>query len=372
VKFLFVPIDRFAQSFCYYRGADGEASEPIPLEVLDQAVRFAGARDLSVNFVYGRTEPPETFVPLMNSVRHADIVPLSLAESHPGSVVIVGPEELDQASKADLGKETNLIIRFPIERAAQLSDCLAPLLGKHQRLSLCLLNLEKASDSDMEFYELALKQLVDLEVEWLRSRLVVELGFLTDRLLLTSMRNCQAGIEHVTVGPDGDLYLCPGFLCDQPEKPIGSLTRGLHMPSAELLSIDHSPICSSCDAYHCKRCVYLNKTLTLEMNTPSRQQCISSHHERNASRSLLTLLRDVAPFSGLPSIPELDYLDPFEKLRRTNGVTSPGVGTGPQDSHTIRSAIETGGNGSLEQLLMKILETQEEILGILKGVARNE
>jgi CXXX repeat peptide maturase len=374
VKFLVVPIDRFAQPFCYYRGADSDASEPIPLEVLAQAVHFAVARDLTVNFVYGRREPPKAFVPLMGSVRHADIVPLSLAESHPGSVVVVGPDELEHASKANLGKQANVIVRFPVERVAQLCDCLPPLLGRHTRLSLCLLNLEKASDSDLELYELALKQLVGLEAEWLRSRTVVELGFLTDRLLLTSMRNCQAGIDHVTVGPEGDLFLCPGFLADQPETPIGSLARGLQIPNAELLSIDHSPICSSCDAYQCKRCIYLNKTLTLEMNTPSHQQCVSSHHERNASRSLLTLLRDVPPFSGLPSIPELDYLDPFKKLRRTDVVTNPDVSTRSQDSRTDRTRPEIGtrANGSLEQLLMRILKTQEEILELLKGGARDE
>jgi CXXX repeat peptide maturase len=80
-----------------------------------------------------------------------------------------------------------------------------------------------------------------------------------------------------------------------------------------LLQLRHAPICSRCDAYQCRRCVYLSQLMTGELNTPSRQQCVAAHLERNASRRLLRRLRPFLRNSDeMPEIPEIDYLDPLE------------------------------------------------------------
>ena len=54
--------------------------------------------------------------------------------------------------------------------------------------------------------------------------------------------------------------------------------------------------------------------MTLEVNTPSHEQCVLAHMERNASRELLQNIRKHGTF--LPEqkeIKEIDYLDPFDK-----------------------------------------------------------
>ena len=56
--------------------------------------------------------------------------------------------------------------------------------------------------------------------------------------------------------------------------------------------------------------MWLNKETTLEVNTPSRQQCVCAHLERNASRDLIEPLF----IQDMVSIPEIEYLDPFEEL----------------------------------------------------------
>lgn len=56
----------------------------------------------------------------------------------------------------------------------------------------------------------------------------------------------------------------------------------------------------------------LNRKTTLEVNTPSHEQCVVAHLERNASRRLLTDIRQVGAFLQGKEISIIDYLDPFE------------------------------------------------------------
>lgn len=56
--------------------------------------------------------------------------------------------------------------------------------------------------------------------------------------------------------------------------------------------------------------------MTLEVNTPSHEQCVMAHLERNAARNLLASIRSKGTFlPDKPEIKEIDYLDPFEKLQ---------------------------------------------------------
>lgn len=93
---------------------------------------------------------------------------------------------------------------------------------------------------------------------------------------------------------------------------IGSLEDGLDIKNPQLYKLDHAPICRKCDAYQCRRCVWINRKTTLEVNTPSREQCIIAHLERNASRKLLTSIRELGVFLPGKEIKEINYLDPFD------------------------------------------------------------
>jgi CXXX repeat peptide maturase len=129
------------------------------------------------------------------------------------------------------------------------------------------------------------------------------------------MNNCNAGVESITLAPDGNYYICPGFYIDNLETPLDESIRGVNIPNQYLYEIANSPICRKCDAWHCRRCVYLNKKTTLEVNSPSHEQCVISHIERNCSKQLLDNIKKVV-MDYLPEteIEEIDYLDPFDKL----------------------------------------------------------
>ena len=141
-----------------------------------------------------------------------------------------------------------------------------------------------------------------------------QLNLLTDRMMLSQMNNCGAGETSITLAPNGKFYVCPAFYYEDENDSIGDLEHGLNIKNKQLYRLDHAPICRHCDAWQCKRCIWLNRKTTLEVNTPSHEQCVMAHLERNASRKLLNNIRKHGTF--LPEqeeIKEINYLDPFDK-----------------------------------------------------------
>jgi CXXX repeat peptide maturase len=138
------------------------------------------------------------------------------------------------------------------------------------------------------------------------------------------MHNCEAGIGNITVAPNGKFYLCPAFYYDEKtgvsnkmnhktkdaSRSVGDLENGLCIPNKQLLELDHAPLCRNCDAYHCNRCIWLNQKLTWDNNTPSHQQCVIAHLERNAARDISAKLSEAG--YSLPEIKEINYIDPFD------------------------------------------------------------
>lgn len=131
--------------------------------------------------------------------------------------------------------------------------------------------------------------------------------------MLEKMNNCGAGDTSVTLAPDGKFYVCPAFYLSADGYAIGDMVNGLEIKNSQLYRLDHAPLCRRCDAWQCKRCIWLNRKTTLEVNTPSHEQCVVAHLERNASRKLLIDIRKHGKFmSGSEDIKEIDYLDPFD------------------------------------------------------------
>ena len=127
------------------------------------------------------------------------------------------------------------------------------------------------------------------------------------------MKNCGAGDTTITLAPNGNFYICPAFYYDEMEDSVGDVHIGLNIPNQHLYKLENAPICRHCDSYQCKRCIWLNRRMTGEVNTPSHEQCVTSHLERNASRKLLYSIRKHGEFMNGTEIKEIDYLDPFEK-----------------------------------------------------------
>lgn len=284
LKYLIVLLDDTSVAYCH---CDNSFSERrlMPLDTLREAIFFGMKENLNIQFVWPDYELPEEYLKAIDSIDHVNIVPANLAEE---SDVVV----YDRIS-TKVAKGATIVIRTRFEDL--LKADLSETLKTAARVNVVVTDVENL---DEERYAAWLETLT----EEVRNH-PVQLNLLTDRAQLTEMNNCNAGWESVTVAPDGNFYVCPAFYyCG--DKPVGSLREGLDIKNPQLYRLDHAPICRNCDAWQCRRCVWLNRRMTLEVNTPSREQCVMAHLERNASRRLN------------PEIPEIDYLDPFDKIEK--------------------------------------------------------
>jgi CXXX repeat peptide maturase len=383
VKFLILPLDRSSVSFCYYNNPyAGEPPEPVPDRTVQRAVEFARAKDLMLNIICGRAAPPAHQTNLLLSVPNAIFVPLDLADLFPDALVAISAAEAEEGAARLAGAKRNLIVRLDRSWVPRLAAVLSALCPVAQRINLCLIDLCQLADADLEVYGAQLDLFASELADRYHHGEKPEVNALSDRLQLSGMRNCNAGVEHLTVGPDGRLHLCPAFMVDDPQADVGDLERGPSIPNEELLGLDRAPLCSVCDAWHCRRCIYLSKKLTLEVNVPSHQQCMASHLERAAAAKLLGLVRDIEPFASMAGIPELDYTDPFAVRDRLKAGSVPAggnhrpVGTGNLSAITplaVRGGDSVEGDGrGIQDVLMRILATQQKILDLLQAGKKGE
>jgi CXXX repeat peptide maturase len=319
VTHLMVPLETGATSFCYYENPayySGNAGF-VPLSVLKHVGEYARRTNSAINFLYGNNRPPKDYEDLIGQTDHVRILPLKLRKHYKEGLFVINRDDLGLAGSLEPDPKLTLIFRAEKNVLPELAAQVASLLPRCGRLNLILLDLGSYSDRDLEEYQAQLLLIKDTLLALIKKGHTVELNVLTDRLLLKAMNNCNAGIVHLTVGGDGTLYLCPGFYHGSGNGNAGSLETGPQVKSKRLLLIENAPVCSRCDAYHCKRCVFLNKKTTLEINTPSRQQCVVSHLERNCAGllrdELVSFTRDPA---AIAVIPPLSSLDPLETVLR--------------------------------------------------------
>jgi CXXX repeat peptide maturase len=368
ISHLVVLVDRAATSFCYYDNPsfDSDDRELISPSVLEDVVNYATQHALSVNFVYGRDPLPDAHERLIDQVPHVKLVPLALLSRYADAAVVLNSADLGTASTMpdDIGR--NVVLRVDAPDVALLPEFVSRLDGKYGRLTLILRRLGEASDDQLEAYGSALNDVGKTLVEKYLSNSAVELNAISDRLMLSRMRNCNPGIEHFTVSHEGGCYLCPAFCYTNDQEYLGGgIPAGPTWTNRRLLSIESSPICRICDAWHCKRCLFLNKKSTLEINTPSRQQCVASHRERDVSRQVREWLvaRDRA-FGVFQFISHSSTLDPFERLdgerRLRRRVTYPTHESSGPEPNPSNEATE-------RELLLEILRNQAEILALLKS-----
>ena len=177
---------------------------------------------------------------------------------------------------------------------------------------MVIADIDTFTTEDFDRYNSALNMLAEQLHMLYEKGAAPQLNLLSDRLLLNQMNNCNAGVESVTLTPDGKFYICPAFYYDPEGEAVGDLESGLNIKNQQLYQLDHAPLCRRCDAYQCRRCVWLNHRTTLEVNTPSHEQCVAAHLERNASRNLLLALQRSNSVMSQQTIPEINYLDPFD------------------------------------------------------------
>lgn len=313
LQYLIILLDDTSTSFCHYTNTRKER-KLIPPDVLKASITFAMKEDLYVQFVYPDYELPPEYAKLIETVEHSKIKPATCADREADVVVIDNWQTL---GSYPYDSETAYVWHTGKDDFFNHHTLIARVLPKVARLNVVITDIDSFDEEDLEDYAAALQNLAKDIEPLCQTGTIPQLNLLTDRLLLNEMNNCNAGWQSVTLAPNGKFYICPAFYLEDEENDLGSVTNGLDIRNPQLYRLEYAPICRHCDAYQCKRCIWLNRKMTLEVNTPSREQCLTAHLERNASRQLLAGIRQVQKnFLPHTEIKEIDYLDPFEICRR--------------------------------------------------------
>ena len=290
LKYIVILLDDTSTSYCHY-DVTFKKRHPISLEYLQKGIRLAMMQGLNIQFVYPDYEISEELQREIASVEHNDIKPSSIADETTDVLVVNG---WDYGKAIDLHKPTTI----RLDKKSFLGNPLKilPLLKSVPNANVVIKDIETFSSEDYDNYRLALKILSEELKRMFVSGEKPQINILTDRMVLPSMNNCNAGDTTITLAPDGNFYVCPAFYYESSKENCGNVIDGLKIKNQQLYKVDYAPICRHCDAYQCKRCVWLNKKMTYEVNTPSEEQCKTAHIERNASRSLLYAIREYGDF----------------------------------------------------------------------------
>ena len=315
LQYLIIHLDDTSVSYCHY---DNKTEQNlISLNNLKAGILFAMKENLMIQMVYPDYQLPEEYEATIETIDHVKIKPFSLSTD--ANVVVIDSWNNLESLKAE--KEIAYVLRTDKASFFENYAKLLPVLDEVLRLNVVIKDIETFTDDDFAQYKTILGELASKVKDCYEKDHAVQLNLLTDRMMLDMMNNSNAGWESITLAPDGRFYVCPAFyLADENEDfglgkakySAGDLQSGLDIKNPQLYRLDHAPLCRKCDAFQCRRCVWINRKTTYEINTPSHEQCVVAHVERNASRDLLASIRTLGTFLPDKEIKEIDYLDPFD------------------------------------------------------------
>ena len=274
LKYINILLDDSSVSFCNYDVL--KSPKPISEGILIKGIRFAMKENLNIQFVYPRYNLSNNIENIVSNIKH----------------VKIGKEDVLVYDSFPKEFQTDKICILRLTKNTLLSRHLPDKLPI--RLNIVITDIETFSNDDFLLY----KKWLEIEAKKLKNNFR-NINILSDRITLEKMNNCNAGTEAITLAPNGKFYVCPAFFQNDLDS-IGDLDHGLKILNPQLYTLSYAPICSHCDAFQCKRCIWLNYRSTLEVNTPSHEQCVLAHLERNAARLIN------------PNIKEISYLDPFD------------------------------------------------------------
>lgn len=312
LKYLVIQLADDAASYCHYENIS-ESGQFISVENLEAAIRFGMVENLNIQFVYPERALPDGYAEIIETIDHTKIMPCNAPQVRDAHIIVCN--SITEAESCKLSEEQIVILRISRKDISELPRVFDILKGKCARINVVITDVEKFTDGEFEEYKTILSQLGESAKTNIFEGVNTQLNLLTDRLALKAMNNCNAGNEVITLMPNGKFYPCAGFYYDNPDEDFGDLNRGVEIKNRQLFKLEYAPICRHCDAYHCRRCAWLNRKTTLEVNTPSHEQCVVAHLERNESGRILADIRKEYEYTPEISIPEIDYLDPFVKRK---------------------------------------------------------
>lgn len=321
LQYLIILLDDTSTSYCHYE-CTKEERNLINIEDLKAGILMGMKENLMIQFVYPDYKLPQEYKDVIHTIDHSDIVS-SLCDDivlrNNADVVVFN--DWTGIELYDFKENGVYVIRTSKTDFFERHLLLQHLLSKAVHVNVVITDVETFEENDFNTYKKILVALSErIEALYLNGKFP-QLNLLTDRLMLDKMNNCNAGWKSITLAPDGKYYVCPAFYLPKENEnyglgkskfSIGDLRNGVDIKNSQLYKLSFAPLCRDCDAYQCRRCIWLNRKMTYEVNTPSHEQCVVAHLERNASRELLISIRKHGVFLPEMNIKDISYLDPFD------------------------------------------------------------
>lgn len=305
-QYLIILLDDTSTAYCHVQNPKAE-KKLISQELLKEGILFGMKENLMIQFVYPLYALPIEYDSIIETIDHLKYKGANAANTDDADVVICN--SLNELNSQFANK--TVVWRTNKQTLFANAKSVAAKIELYKRFNICLTDIETFTETDFIKY----KNVLDLFSAAVKKCYVagnsVQFNLLTDRILLDKMNNCSAGVENITLAPNGKFYTCPAFYYSNETDNIGDLKTGIQIKNRQLLKLDHAPLCRQCDAYQCHRCIWQNMHITWDINTPSHEQCVIAHLERNASRTMLLELQADGIFTD-KEIKEITYLDPFD------------------------------------------------------------
>jgi len=314
IKYLIVQLSPDSVSFCHNERNDGKG-DLMSIELLRKVIIWSMQENLNVQFTFPDEEIPKEYHDVINMIDHTSIISSTCEDKELfESADVIVFDSWGGINFFPFSTEKSYVIRTTKDDLFEQARFIKTILAQADSLSIVITDICDFKDKDFDSYRKVLNNLIHTVVEHIKDGRDIHFNLLTDRIILNKMNNCGAGSESVTIAPDGKFYICPAFINTDKEGELGDFETGLSIRNPHLYKLEYAPICRTCDAYQCRRCIWLNRKMTLEVNTPSHEQCVVSHIERNASMELLRELKKLPNFDLIKEINAVDYLDPFDKI----------------------------------------------------------
>ena len=312
LQYLIILLDDASTSYCHYT-PDPSNHHLIDLTNLKAGIRFAMRENLMIQFVYSNSDLPEEYKEVIETIDHSKIMPSNSPLVEDADIIVFN--DWKNVKDYNLDSLSTYVLRICKEDLFTQKDLIKTVISRVFRLNIVIIDVETFTEEDFDNYEVLLDSFGTEIKRMFTAGESPQLNIVTDRISLMQMNNCNAGANNITLAPDGKFYVCPAFYYSENDKDafcVGDLHNGLSVKAAQLYKLSHAPLCRICDAYQCKRCVWLNRKMTFDITTPSHEQCVMAHLERNTSRRVLNAVREEKEFYPDQEIKEVDYLDPFD------------------------------------------------------------
>ena len=209
LQYLVILLDDTSVAYCHADNPLKECSL-MPLETLKKGILFGMKQNLMIQYVFPNYELPKEYAKVIESIDNVKIYPI-------GCKPVTGIEDGNNAD-VEVANEVpekveakNLVLRLAFSEMLANKDEIAKLFASGARINLCITDVERFTDGQIEAYKQVLNEWDAILLNLYKQGQSPQFNLLSDRMMLEKMHNCEAGVSNTTLAPNGKFYLCPAF-----------------------------------------------------------------------------------------------------------------------------------------------------------------